>query len=289
MEFVKNNYLRTLGSGKTFKFEVDPPSNKTADFHSTTLEVAQEVYLKKQGKLYLMYSGGVDSEYLLNVYLSLGIDIVPVIVRLNPNYNYHDVKYAFDFCQSKKLKPIIIDINFDDFVKSGKIIDVAESCQCGAYQLPSTFYAVSQLDGTVVMGSHGPPHMKKTENEEWVVDEMEAIHSVLTYFKNNKIYGCPFLLSYTAEQYFSFLNDPVMVDLANNKIPGKLGNHSTKGLVYNNVSGYKLEKRQKYTGYENIENREIFQHEHIKWFETVGKKWYGTFDINYFDLIKKLE
>jgi len=289
MQFLKNNYLRTVGNGPTFNVEIDLPSNKTANYHQVSKQVAEQVYENKQGKLYLMYSGGVDSEYALNVFLSLGIDITPVIIKLTPNYNIHDIQYALDFCQNKNLKPLIIDIDFDNFIKSGKCIEIALASKCAAFQLTPTFHGVSQLDGTVVMGSHGPPHMKKLDSGEWVVDELEIFYSVLTHFKVNKIHGCPFFLAHTPEQYLSFLLHPIMQDLANNKIPGKLGNHSTKGLVFNQISGFELQRRPKYTGYETIESAEIFKHENIKWFDTVKDKWWGVYEENYFDLIARLQ
>jgi hypothetical protein len=290
MKFIKDNYLRVYGTGDTFRYEVDPPKDRTIVFHDACISVANEVYSNKQGKLYLMYSGGVDSEYILSLFLSLGMDITPVIVRLNPNYNSHDIQYAIDFCESRNLKPIIYDIDFDDFVKSGKIIDIAEACQCGAYQLPSTFHAVSQLDGTVVMGSHGPTHITKFKIPEgvWVVDEMEKLHSVLKHFEHNKIIGCPFFLAHTAEQYYSFLMHPTNRDLAENKYLGWQSNNFIKGEMFNGLSGFNMPKRPKFTGYENVEKSEIFKHENIQWFESVGKKWHGFYGVDYFEAVKRL-
>jgi hypothetical protein len=290
MNFLKDNYLRTSGSGATFHVEIDSPTDKNANFHTTCIDVAEQVYQSREGKLYLMYSGGVDSEYILNLFLSLGIDIIPVIIRLTPFYNDHDVKYAFDFCESKNLKPIVVDLNFDDFVKSGRIVDIATEFKIGAYQLPSTFSCLDQLDGTVVMGSHGPPHMiLDQKNNTWMVDEIEPLHTVLQYFKKNKIVGCPYFLVHTPEQYLSFLQHPIMQDLANHKFLGKLGNNSTKGLVYNDVSGFDLVARQKYTGYENIENSEIFNHPNLKIFEEFKNQWWGTYQEPYHNLISRLQ
>jgi len=289
MQFVQDNYLRTFDSGANFRAEIDPPRNKTVDFHTISLSVAEEVYQNKQGKLYLMYSGGVDSEYILNLFISLGIDVIPVIIKLNPFYNDYDVKYAFDFCESKKLKPIIVDLDFDHFVSSGRIVDIAEEFKIGAYQLPSTFACLDQLDGTVVMGSHGPPHMTLDHsNNTWLVDEIEPLHTVLQYFKKNKIYGCPYFLVHTPEQYLSFLQHPIMKNLADHRFPGKLGNNSTKGLVYNDISGFDLIRRQKYTGYENIENSKIFQHENLKIFKEFKKQWWGIHTEPYHDLVSRL-
>ena len=322
MQFIKDNYLRVSGSGDSFRFEVDPPKDRNIKFHDACISVAHEVYSKKQGKIHLMYSGGVDSEYILEVFLSLGMDITPVIVRLKPNYNEHDIKYAIDFCESRKLKPIIYDIDFDEFVKSGKIIEVAEASRCGAHPLPSTFHAVSQLDGTIVMGSHGPTHITKFEipndvggivnnrnivlideegtggsilkpinipvGDKWVVDEYEQLHSVLRHFENNKIYGCPFFLAHTAEQYYSFLMNPINRDLAENKYLGWQNNNFMKWKIFNDSSGFNMLERPKFTGYENIDKSDIFKHENVQWFETVGSKWHGHYGVNFSDMIRHL-
>lgn len=290
MNFLKDNYLRTSGSGTTFRAEIDSPTDKNANFHATCIAVAEQVYQSREGKLYLMYSGGVDSEYILNLFLSLGITIIPVIIRLTPHYNDHDVKYAFDFCQSKKLKPIVIDLDFNDFVRSGRIVDIAEKFKIGAYQLPSTFSCLDQLDGTVVMGSHGPPHMTLDQKTNiWMVDEIEPLHTVLQYFEKNNINGCPYFLVHTPEQYLSFLQHPIMQNLANHKFPGKLGNNSTKGLVFNDVSGFNMPSRHKYTGYENIESSEIFNHPNLKIFEKFKQQWWGVYSEPYHDLISRLQ
>lgn len=288
MEFLKDNYLRPYGTGKDFKVDIDVPKTISKNYHELSRDVAELVYVNRQGKLYLLYSGGLDSEYVLSTFLALGINVIPVIIKLNPNYNDHDVRYAFDFCESKNLKPIIVDIDFDDFVASGKILDLALEFKVGAYQLPCTFSVLEKLDGTLIMGSHGNPHMcLNEENDIWYVDEYEPIHKLLDFFKSRNLYGCPFFLVYTAEQYFSFLLDPAMKKLAEHGFRGKLGNNSTKYLVYNNGSGFNLINRKKFTGYENIEQSPIFQHPNLQFFENQGKEWWGVYAIEYFKLIKK--
>jgi hypothetical protein len=79
-----------------------------------------------------------------------------------------------------------------------------------------------------------------------------------------------------------------MKDLADHKFSGKLGNNSTKGLVYNDVSGFDLVTRQKYTGYENIENSEIFNHPNLKIFDEFKKQWWGIHSESYYNLILRM-
>ncbi len=289
MEWTTNNYLRRYGSGIEFKVEIDPPKDKFSNYHTISLELAEKIYNQKQGKIYVMYSGGVDSEYILNLFLSLKIEVTPVIVKLKPNYNEHDIKYALEFCESKKLNPLLIDIDFDNFVKSGKIVSIAEEYQIGAYQFPATFSSLLKLDGTVVMGNHGPPHMSKDPNtDQWYVDEIEPYFAILKFFEKNKIYGCPFFLVNTAEQYLSFLKDPVMVALSENKFKDKIGNNSVKWIVYNKISNFNQTLRKKYTGYENIESSEIFNHPNLTIFNDFKEKWWGKYSIPYTDMVKHL-
>lgn len=289
MEYIKNNYFRSYGSGDTFRCEIDPPKDKTIKFHDASTALAHEIYAKKQGKIYLLYSGGIDSEYILNLFLSLNMDITPVIVRLNPNYNLHDIQYAINFCESKNLKPIIYDIDFDDFVKSGKILDVAQSCQCGAFELPPIFHAISQLDGTIITGNHGSPYITKFNrpNGAWVIEEEQQIHSVLKYFINNKIIGHPFFLVNTAEQYHSLLIQPSNIALVSNEYTGWQNNEFIKCKMYNELSGFNMIIRPKFTGFENIKNSGIFQHENLQWFETDPQKWRSVCSLNYFDIVNQ--
>jgi hypothetical protein len=287
---LKNNYLRPSGSGKNFRVDIDSPENKNPNFLEECKQIALEVESTKQGKLYMMYSGGVDSEFVLNVFLMLGIEITPIIIKLNPGYNEHDVKYAFDFCSSKNLKPQVIDIDFDNFVKSGLISDIGKKYKLAAYQLPSTLHVLNSLDGTLVMGNHSVPHIAKDEETGvWFVDEYETIWRCLEYFRQNNLYGCPFFLAYTAEQYLAYMQSPIMLALANNKIPGKLGSNSSKWRILNSLAPFDMEERPKFTGFENIENSPIFQHENLQIFKKFGKKWGGIYREPYFELLARLE
>lgn len=255
------NYLLTSGTGFNWKCEIQPATRSVKSYYEETRLAAEKIWALRQGPLYLMYSGGVDSEYILNVFLHLGMEIKPVIIKLN-DYNYHDIRYAIDFCQSKNINPLVIDFDFDKFVESGKMLEVADQAECSHWNLPSTFKVVSELEGTVLLGSHGPPHLMLNQGLEntWYIREDEMLHSVLKWFKKKSIHGSPFFLVHSAEQYLAWLLEPTTVDLVNFKFPGKLGNTSTKGLIYNNNPDFNLEARPKFTGFEAIVSSPIFKH-----------------------------
>lgn len=292
MRLLDNNYLRGSGHGSTWHVEIDPPRRPVKSYYEETVIAAEMIWAQKQGALNLLYSGGLDSEYVLSVFLKLGMDIHPVIMNLCSHsgyiYNTHESKYAFKFCEAKGLNPTVINLNFDEFVESGQLLSIAESVECAAYQLPASMWLASQIDGTVITGND-PPHLKlNTQDGQWYLDEEEIIHTQFKYFKKYDVYGTPFFLSYTPELMLSFLLDPTMADLANHKFYGKLGSNSTKVHVFNNGSGFDLEQRVKQHGYEKIAESPIYHHPDIQAVIARKDRWLGTSDHQYHEVVARL-
>jgi hypothetical protein len=279
----KNNYLRQT---TPWSLEYDPLPTKFDNYFVESCRAAEEIYSQKKGKLHLLYSGGVDSEYALSVFLHMGIDITPVIIRLNPNYNTYDIDYAFNFCVSKGLNPVVLDINFDRFVKSGKFLEVSKICRSELYHRAATAYAAGQLDGTVLLGD-GEPCIRNIDGV-WNVEIYQHDYAVWNYFVAKGIYGTIHFNRYTPEMMMSFFSDKRINDLANNKVPGKLGSNSSKFIIYNRHSNFNLEERPKYHGYETIEKSEIFNHPDFQELAVLGKEWNGVYSKNYFEFMKEV-
>ena len=284
MKLIHNNYVTTTGSGSTWNVSISSPSRPVRSFYEETVVAAQMVWEQKQGTLHLCYSGGLDSEYVLSVFLELGMNIQPVIMKTQ--YNHSETQYAFKLCELKNIKPIIVELDYDNFVESGKFLEIATNTKCAAYQYIANMWLTSQIDGTVITGD-SDPHLFMNNNK-WYVDELEPTYRQFDYFKQNNIYGTPFFLSYTSEQYLSFLLDPTMQKLANNEIPGKTGSYSSKVHVYNNQNKFKLEQRTKLTGYELVENSPIFKHTDMQLVNSWKDKWWGSHNSEYHSLVDTL-
>lgn len=280
MNLLKDNYLKLLTA--PFSLTFDPLPKFTKNFYAESITAAEIIYAQKQGQLYLMYSGGLDSEYTLSLFLSLGMNITPVIIRLCPDYNIHETQYAFDYCASKNITPIIIDIDFDHFVKSGKMLELATQMKIGIYHYSAIAHSILNLDGTIIMGD-GEPYIKN-RNNSWFVEIYNYEFGIGNFFKQNNILGTPYFLRYTKEMMISFLKHDIIKDLASNKIVGKLGSNSSKIYVYND-SGFNLKPRQKLHGYEVIETSEIFKHEDFSYFHHHSHD--EKFSQLYFDFIWK--
>lgn len=300
MELIKDNYLRGYGHGEGWKVEIDPPRKKVKSYFEETLLASEYMYSNKDGDLYLLYSGGLDSQYVFNVFLALGFKFTPVIIQLTDStgsldYNFQETKYAREYCSSLGITPKIIKFDYNTFVDSGEIIEIAERITCGSFHIPATLKVAQMLDGFVVLGND-PPYMKYNQGRGvWQLEETEKIHSILKFFDRYNVPGCPFLLSYTPELMLSFLLDPTMVALANGKFPGRLGTNSTKVHVFNNGSGFEMpnydfvnKTRVKLTGYEFVDEK--FKREHTNLFKFIDleKKWDGKWYEDYHSIVPKL-
>ena len=285
MDYISNNYIRSSGSGINWTVQIDGPVRPIKSYYEETVNVAEIVWSQKQGNLFLCYSGGLDSEYVLAVFKSLGMPITPVIMRTQ--YNHHETQYAFKYCDENSITPVVIDLDYDKFVESGEFLKIATEYKIAAYQLPSNLWLTTQIDGTVITGDSNP-HLFLHNDNKWYVDEIEPVYSQFEFFKRNNIHGTPFFLSYTSEQYFAFLTDPTMVALARNHIPGKTGSYSSKVHVYNNQDKFKLEQRVKKHGYEIVEQSPIFNHPDIQLVNSWKDKWWGSSNHEYFKLIEGL-
>jgi len=278
---TKNNYIRQSGSGSNFKVEIDKlPVG--GNYYEESVLAAEEIYSIKEGNLHVLYSGGLDSEYVLSLFLELGMNITPVIIKLS-NYNAHDIKHAFDFCQSKNITPQIINIDFDMFVKSGKLLEIATETRSSVYHRPATAYAAGQLDGTVLLGDGEPYIRLNKETNSWNLEIDEHDYVVYNYLTRHGIPCAPHFNRYRAEMMSAYMLDSRMKELAEHKHPGKLGSNSSKTFMYNRHSPFKLAERQKYTGYEVIEQSEIFKH---VTFSQLENKYEGLEVFDYHAFIK---
>ncbi len=286
MDLLYKNYMRSSGNGPTWCVEIDPPSGPVKSYFEEIKIACEMIWANKTSPLQLCYSGGLDSEYVLSVLLHLGMEVEVVIMKTQ--YNHPETDYAFKFCEAKNINPTIVDLDYDKFVESGQLLEIATEMKCAQWQIPSNMWLVKQLTGTVIIGND-PPHLKLNQKDNlWYLDEEEVIHSQFNFWKQNNIEGTPFLLSYTPESMLSFLIDPDIEKLANHGFPGKLGTNSTKVNVFNRNTGFNLEQRIKKHGYELVEPNLIFQHPVIQTVISWKDKWKGTSDHQYHDVVAKL-
>ena len=156
------------------------------------------------------------------------------------------------------------------------------------YHYTPVMYAISKLDGTVIMGDNEPYLFNNVKTGKWEYQLHEYVYAMVNYYEENHIHGTPHLGCWTSGINAAWLTDPVLIELGNNLVPGKLGSISSKHRVYNAYSNFNLEVRTKYHGWELIENSKIFDDESFKELEEFGKTCNGEFIEDYFEFIDRL-
>lgn len=281
----KNNYYRTVGSGNTFTVEIDPITRTVGSFCEEVILNCQEIYENREGPMYCMYSGGIDSELLMEIFLDQGMAVIPVIVKMNSDFNTHDISWALQFCERKNIKPVICDIDIEHFINSGEVLELAKLCKTSGYQYLSTIKAALSLDGTIITG-HDEPYIGLSQPDNtWYYYEKEKWGAWENLFKSGILNGmCP--LTWSAETLAAFMLDPTIKKLGNNGIPGKLGTYSSRKHVYGQM--FPMLDRTKYTGWEKIDDSILFQNEFLQEVIKLETVYSGEFKIEYNQLVKLL-
>ena len=256
MELIHNNYLKSFSSEENFKIEITAKCSTDKTYYEETKSTAELIWSQKLGKLYLLYSGGKDSELALYSFLSQGMNVTPVII--STKYNQHDIKYGLDFCNQQNIKPLIIDEDYDKFVASDDFNEVYRNMESSAYHYAMNCHWMTKLDGTVITGDSNP-WLKKAEDNKWYASESLS------------------------------MKEPTIIDLVNDRIPGKLGSETSKIHVYNNQNDFVMVPRQKFHGYEIVEKNEIFNHSNIMRLRDTGERYWRTCYIEYHSLVDALE
>lgn len=64
--------------------------------------------------LYVAMSGGIDSEFVAQTFLDLGIPFKPIIFRVS-DLNELDIWWAFKWCRDNSIEPVVVDATIEDW------------------------------------------------------------------------------------------------------------------------------------------------------------------------------
>lgn len=287
IEQRKNGYYRVSGSKETFTVDIDRAQRGIGRYCDELLLNAVEIYDKKETKnIYCMYSGGIDSELVMEVFLHLGITIIPVIVELDPNFNNHDLSWAKAFCNKHNIEPLIFKINIQQFIESGEILNLAKLTETYAYQYLSSIKAALSLDGTVITGQDEPTIQLDADTGNWVFSERERWCAWAKLYDRGVLKGTSCFLSWSAETLLSFLLEPSVKQAYNNKLPNVTNTFPLRRYVYGYMFPMKI--RPKYTGWENVDNHPLLLHPTMKEVANLQNTFNGKFDIECKRLIQQM-
>lgn len=207
---TKNNWFTTNLKDRTsenlcaFDVTLNPYEFVKGNFYEMCNKQARELY-DQHDKLYLAYSGGIDSEFVLKVFADLKLDITPVIV-MTP-YNEMESSYALKFCKDRQITPEIVNYTANEIVDKlkEKSIDKGYFSLLGGLPL-LVCDLVNQTGGKLLTGYGEPfttipglqpdhPISERLEMSEWdyYLDTYDSSHPSGFF-------------TYSLEVYYSLIN-----------------------------------------------------------------------------------
>lgn len=312
MDVLKDNFLRVEGTYAQPKIYFPKNNTTIKKYYETMIDSINYIKEHKTKKINLFLSGGQDSAFVFKLLCHLNINFNTVIVKTHNDrgdaYNLHDIKYAFELCQEHNIEPIVINYNFDHFVKSGKILEISNSYGCYTSSQCWHLDVSSLIDGcNLFCGNFVRPDYDKDTNS-WTIRIGTSDMGMIKFFKENNIEGSPMFMIYSIDNFYSILNNEAVFDFM------KLDNdwarmvdgsyHAFKSHIFNDNPFFKLKeydysdftstniivpnninKYVKFHGAEIYSKSEIWQHQNLRILYENQKLYDGKFKLNYKDFI----
>ena len=232
-----------------------------ADWRAACVDTARLIRAATELDLWVLASGGVDSEVVLQAFVFAGIPVRAAITRFAGDLNRHDIGYAIKFCETHQIGYRMLDLDIERFFESGDAMDYATRSCCVQPQLLHTMWAMDQVDGYPILGSGecylerrvaeeaGPGHVTP-EKAVWQMLEKERIASWYRHLLARGRPGCAGFFQYDPGNMLAFLRDKLVVALCSDRIVGATDSSAIKVAIYR--QHFLLEPRPKFHGFENV-------------------------------------
>jgi hypothetical protein len=146
LDLVPYNYYRD------FQIFVAPHEYKKLSFTNATYYTC-ELIASRYSNLYVAFSGGLDSEYIVRAFHRLQVPFIPVIV---PFSNEKESSYALSVCKELNLNPVVIDTDEEKFFKCF-LEQVLLKYNSPAYNVTQQILALeytNSVGGTLILGNN---------------------------------------------------------------------------------------------------------------------------------------
>jgi len=245
--FYKDNWLSwTYNDGPEYGLKLSPQAkmnfilrNKITrpvkSYHEELLENGKVIYERFNKPLGLLFSGGVDSEIVLRVYLDLKIPIKVYIFKYENDYNIIEFTHAIETCKKLNVTPVVIDFNLEKFFENEAYDFMLKTYAMGPGWLPQ-MKMTDYIDEIPIIAS-GEPYFRRTskdwtKNYPWVFQIDEHSHHWAVYHLAIGRTAITDWYEYSPEILVAFSQLPYIQDLINDRVQGKLSTETSKVMIH---------------------------------------------------------
>lgn len=233
------------------------------------VRAAHEIY-QQHSNLWILLSGGVDSEAMARVFMMSKIPFKIIIMRFKNGLNEHDIRHAIEFCETHYLKYEFFDLDALDYFYSGRFWQDADAYRCTSPQLCTHLELMKQIPGTSLM-PWSPIAIRNHGHGPQVELPQDYYFTYYRILEKESLSGIPFFFLYTPELISSFFRLPItrrwISEIRNATVEEE---YALKCAQYN-AAGIPITPRpQKYTGFETlkheiarIENKDLTEFDNL--------------------------
>jgi hypothetical protein len=202
----------------------------------------------------LLYSGGTDSELVLNVLRRNKINVKPCIIKLSVNdavINTHDLYYAEKFSRENGIKLYYFNLDLKTFLIDNIHLELIGNYLINQPHVASHFWLIKQLQFPIMGGDWPWVHTHKVQK---VLSPIKIDYSYYDQFMlDNNITGIGNMLSHSIESLMYF----VSLQLKTNH----LNDYIVKHTMYKTIVP-EIENRLRSYGWEHIDPKVIQLHKY---------------------------
>jgi len=203
--------------------------------------------------IWLSYSGGIDSEFVVRTFLEAGIDFKIATAVMSNQENSYDLDHSRRFCKALGLHLHEVEIDVVEFFETD-LESYAVNTTCVSPHFPVHMKLWDQLEGFIVAG-HGDPIFKRINNV-WYFQVQEKEDSVYRYAEWRDRKMAPGFYAYTPEILLSFILEKEISNMLITGMATKLDNViQVKHNVYSKY--YPITDRVKQTGFEKLKDLDL--------------------------------
>lgn len=238
-----------------FRTKFNSYTGNVGTFKEELLKNAQSTIDHSNGKISLLFSGGVDSEIMLRSFLELKANIEVVIVRYENDYNLYDVSHAIVICEGLNVPYKIIDFSLTKFYENDAI-KYSELAQIDRPRALPYCKLLETVDYFPVMAASDlSPYRTDSDYSvkgTWLNRCWEHDIGWSKFLRAINRQGIAEWFKWTPGIVLSYMNTTWFNKLINDEYYGKLGSNSTKIIGYREAYP-QLINRVKKTGFEKID------------------------------------
>lgn len=273
-------YARREDKAQTFQIWYDKPE-VIGSLREQSINAAKAVRELTDKEIVVLYSGGMDSEWVIESFVSAGIEVTPLIIEYAGGLNSHDINWAKRYLSRRNITNVIHEVlDLREWYASSQIKEIAYQTQTIELAYTTQFQSLIRNNNgsRFFITGYDEPGMAADDSgaeRQWKLFYNERHYSVVKLFAEYGIPGAPNWGRFDSKLFASYVCQPQWQMLAANMYSPQIWNSELVKVPMFQAAFPFMEARPKYTGFETALDAVVDGSRawHAELNERLGYKW----------------